>query len=192
VAPDPEQLPIESAADWRAWLERHHATAAGAWVVTWKKASGGPYVSDHELIDEAHCFGWVDSRVRGLDDRRTQLLLTPRRRGSAWSRLNKERIARLEAEERMADAGRAAVAAARDDGSWTALDAVENLEEPGALRAALDGTPGARGAWDAFPRSAKRDLLAWIASAKRQETRERRIRETAARAARGERANQPR
>lgn len=190
MAPDHEQVPIESREAWRAWLDAHHVTAAGVWAVTWKMTSGGPYVGVDELIDEAHAFGWVDSKVRRVDERRTGLLFTPRRPGAAWSRINKVRIARLEAEGRMADPGRAVVAAAQADGSWTALDAVENLEEPAELRRALDTTGDARARWDAFPRSARRDILAWIAAAKRPETRERRIRRTAELAAQGVRANQ--
>jgi uncharacterized protein YdeI (YjbR/CyaY-like superfamily) len=144
------------------------------------------------VVEEALCFGWVDSKGGSVDERRTMLLLTPRRRGSGWSRPNKERIARLEAAGSIAPAGRAVLDAARADGSWTALDAVENLEEPPELTAALDADPAARRNWDGFPRSAKRASLVWISTAKKPETRADRIRETAARTARAERADQPR
>jgi uncharacterized protein YdeI (YjbR/CyaY-like superfamily) len=92
----------------------------------------------------------------------------------------------------MAPAGRAVLDAARADGSWTALDAVENLEEPPELTVALDADPAARRNWDGFPRSAKRASLVWISTAKKPETRANRVRETAAQAARGQRADQPR
>jgi len=185
-----EQFAVESRAGWHAWLDAHHATSRGVWTVTWKRRSGGPYVPYDDLVEEALCFGWVDSLGRTLDERRWQLLMTPRKVGSGWSRPNKERIERLTAAGLMAPAGAAVVAAAQADGSWSSLDAVEDLIEPDDLRAALDASPDARRHWDDFPRSAKRGILEWIMQAKRDETRARRIRETAEQAARNERANQ--
>lgn len=118
------------------------------------------------------------------------MLVTPRKARSNWSRANKERIERLEAAGRLAPAGQRAVQAAKADGSWSALDAVEDLVEPDDLRVRLDADPEARRHWDAFPRSAKRGILEWIVQAKRPATRARRVAETAERAAVGERANQ--
>jgi uncharacterized protein YdeI (YjbR/CyaY-like superfamily) len=187
---DYDQVLAESRAQWRAWLAEHHATVPGAWLVRWKKASGGPYLPYGEAVEEALCFGWIDGQARPLDDRRWQMLITPRRPGSAWSRANKERIERLSAEGRMEAAGLAAVERAKADGSWWALDAVEDLIEPAELRAALDRDAAARREWDAFPRSARRAILEWIVSAKRPETRARRVEETARLAAQGIRANQ--
>lgn len=185
-----EQVQVQSRAAWRAWLAEHHADSPGVWLVTFKKAAGERYVPYEDVVREALCFGWVDGRGRGLDDERTQLLMTPRKRGSGWSRPNKRRVAELEAEGLMAPAGRAAVEAAKADGSWTALDAVEDLVEPDELRAALDADADARREWDAFPRSARRGILEWIVTAKKAETRTRRIEETARLAAQGIRANQ--
>jgi uncharacterized protein YdeI (YjbR/CyaY-like superfamily) len=185
-----EQVQVQSRGAWRAWLAEHHADSPGVWLVTFKKAAGERYVPYEDLVREALCFGWVDGRGRGLDDERTQLLMTPRKRGSGWSRPNKRRVAELEAEGLMEPAGRAAVEAAKADGSWTVLDAVEDLEEPDELRAALDADADARREWDAFPRSARRGILEWIVTAKRPETRMKRIEETARLAARGIRANQ--
>jgi uncharacterized protein YdeI (YjbR/CyaY-like superfamily) len=184
------QLPVESRAAWRSWLEAHHAGTPGVWVVTWKKASGGRYVGYEDLVEEALCFGWVDSRSRGLDDARTQLLMTPRKPASRWSRPNKERIERLQAAGGMAPAGLAAVELAKATGSWTGLDDVEAGREPEDLRAALDADTDARRHWDAFPRSTRRAILEWITAAKRPETRQKRVRETAGQAARNVRANQ--
>ena len=116
--------------------------------------------------------------------------MTPRKPKSGWSRPNKERIERLLAAGLMAPAGLAAVEAARASGTWTALDAVERLEEPAELARALDADADARRHWDAFPRSAKRGILEWISNAKKPETRARRVAETARLAARDERANQ--
>ncbi len=185
-----EQVEITSREAWRAWLAEHHAVSPGVWGVMWKKASGGPYVSYDDVVDEAIAFGWVDSLVRRLDERRSQLLLTPRKPASSWSRVNKDRVARLIAAGTMTEAGLAAVETAKRNGAWTALDEVEQLIEPDDLRAALDADPAARRHWDAFPRSAKRGILEWIGTAKKPETRGRRVAETARLAAENVRANQ--
>lgn len=185
-----EQVHAETRAQWRQWLEGHHASSKGVWLVTWRKAAGKPLLPYDDAVEEALCFGWVDSRPRTLDDERTQLLFTPRKRGSGWSRPNKQRVERLVAAGLMAPAGLAVVEAARADGSWSSLDDVENLLEPDDLRTALDADPEARRNWDGFPRSAKRGILEWIQGAKKPDTRAGRIATTAESAARGERANQ--
>ena len=185
-----ERVEVTSREAWRAWLAANHAGSPGIWLVTYKKAEGDRYVSYDATVEEALCFGWIDSKSRGLDERRSMLLMTPRKRGSGWSRPNKERLERLFAAGQMEPAGIAMVEAAKADGSWTALDDIENLVEPDDLRAALDATPAAREHWDAFPRSTKRATLEWISLAKRPQTRAKRIEETATLAARGERANQ--
>ena len=177
-------------AAWRAWLAAHHEEAPGTWLVSFKKATGRPAIGYEASVEEALCFGWIDSLARRLDDERTMLLFTPRKRGSRWSRPNKERIARLEAAGRMTPAGAAAVTAAKADGTWTALDEVEELVVPDDLAAAFAAHPGAAEAWDGFPRSVRRGDLEWILDAKRPPTRAKRIAETATRAAVGERAHQ--
>ena len=183
------QFTAASAAEWRAFLEAEHATSSGVWLVTFKKGKG-PYFPFGDAVDEALCFGWVDSQVRGLDEQRTQHLMTPRRAGSAWSAVNKEKIARLTADGLMAPAGLAAVERAKADGTWHALDAVEQLTVPPDLAAALNAVPAARAAFDAFPRSATRAILEWISSARTDATRARRIDETVSEASAGRRANQ--
>jgi uncharacterized protein YdeI (YjbR/CyaY-like superfamily) len=187
---DLEHVHPEDRAAWRAWLVANHATARGAWLVSWKAATGRPRVAYDDLVEEALCVGWVDSRAGTIDEERSRLLFTPRKAGSGWSRPNKERIARLETAGLLLPAGTAVVEAARADGSWSALDDVENLAEPPALAAALDADPRARAHWDAFPRSAKRAILEWISTAKRPETTAKRIAETARLAAENVRANQ--
>lgn len=185
-----EQVEVASRAQWRAWLFDHHASAPGVWLVTFKKATGERHLPYDDVVEEALCFGWVDSKGRLLDDARSQLLVTPRKPGSNWSRKNKQRVERLLADGLMASAGLAAVEGARADGSWTALDDVEDLLEPDDLRAALDGDPQARRRWDGFPPSTRRGILEWIGNAKRDETRAKRIGETASLAAQSIRANQ--
>jgi uncharacterized protein YdeI (YjbR/CyaY-like superfamily) len=172
---DAERIQPASRGEWRAWLAAHHATAPGVWLVTPTRASGRPRLEYEEIIAEALCFGWVDSTVRPLDGGRTMMYLTRRRRGSTWARANKERVARLLAQGLMEPAGVAAVEAAKADGSWTVLDPVEALEVPADLAHALEATPGAREGYEALPASAKKALLWAVLSAKRPETRVRRI-----------------
>jgi uncharacterized protein YdeI (YjbR/CyaY-like superfamily) len=186
------QVEVTSRDEWRAWLAANHDSLPGVWLVTFKRAADPErYVSYDAVVEEALCFGWIDSRARGVDASRSSLLVTPRRAGSGWSRSNKERTERLEAAGLIETAGLAVIDTARADGSWSALDDIENLVEPPELRAALDAEPAARRHWDAFPRSARRATLAWIAAAKRPETRARRLAETARLAAENVRANQP-
>ena len=154
------------------------------------KKGHGPTVAYDDVVQEALAFGWVDSQPRVLDADRSQLLLTPRKPGSRWSRANKQRIATLRAQGLIAPAGEAAVARAQADGTWDALTEVEALAEPDDLREALDREPGARENWDRFPRSTRRAILEWILAARRPETRARRVSETAEKAARNIRANQ--
>jgi uncharacterized protein YdeI (YjbR/CyaY-like superfamily) len=180
----------ETRAQWRAWLTEHAEDGTGVWLVTWKKASGKPVLSYDEAVTEALAFGWVDSKGGRLDEERTMLWFTRRRKGSGWARPNKRRIEELERDGRMTDAGRRVVEAAKADGSWTLLDDVEDLVVPDDLSAAFDAVPGSRAHWEAFPRSAKRAVLEWIVQAKRLETRARRVEEAAAAAGCGERANQ--
>ena len=177
-------------ADWRAWLEAHHGRDEGVWLVTYKKATGRPTLSTDDVVEEAVAFGWIDSVPKRVDAERSAVYVAPRRPGSNWSRLSKERVARMEAAGQMAEAGRAAVERAQADGTWTALDDVEDLVVPADLAAALDARAPARAEWDAFPRSAKRGILEWIHTAKRDATRARRVDETARLAQAGKRANQ--
>ncbi|HEU4455883.1 MAG TPA: YdeI/OmpD-associated family protein [Longimicrobium sp.] len=176
--------------EWRAWLEENHARGEGVWMVSYKKAAGRPRVEYDEAVEEALCFGWIDSKPNKLDDERSMLWFAPRKAGTGWSRPNKERVERLMAEGRMAPAGLEKVEAAKRDGSWSALDAVEALEVPDDLAAALAGYPDARAHFDAFPRSVKRGILEWITQAKKPETRAKRVEETARLAQDDVRANQ--
>ncbi len=190
---DPEAVHVhaESVAQWREWLAEHHdAGIDGAWLVMWRPATGRPRVTYAEAIEEALCFGWIDSLSNPLDDERTRLWFTPRRPGSPWSRVNKERLARVEAQGRMTDAGRAVVERAKEDGSFTYLDQVEDLVVPGDLAAALAGRPGARDRWDAFSPSARKLALRWILDARRPATRQTRVEETARLAEQGVPARQ--
>ena len=179
-----------AAADWRAWLAANHTRAEGVWLITYKKATGKPTLSYEASVEEALCFGWVDSKGGKLDDERTMLYFAPRKAGSGWSRPNKTRIERLMADGRMAPAGLAKIEAAQADGSWALLDAVENLEVPDDLAAEFARYPDARAHFDAFPRSARRGILEWIVQARTAPTRAKRVAETARLAQANARANQ--
>jgi uncharacterized protein YdeI (YjbR/CyaY-like superfamily) len=185
----PEVQPADREA-WRRWLEANHATARGVWLVSWRPSSKRTNLDYEAAVEEALCFGWVDSRGGKVDEQRTKLYFAPRKPRSGWARPNKERVERLAAAGRMAPAGISAVERAKANGSWTILDAVERLELPDDLQAALEARPPARANWEAFPRSGRRTLLEWIVLARRDETRARRVEETAAAAQRNERANE--
>jgi uncharacterized protein YdeI (YjbR/CyaY-like superfamily) len=185
-----EQVHATSTTEWRRWLARHAARTAGVWLVTWKKATGKPRMEYGEAVEEALAFGWIDSLPRSLDSERSLLWFAPRKPGTGWSRINKERVARLIADGRMAAPGLEKVEQAKRDGSWSRLDDVDALVVPADLTRALAGYPDAAAHFAAFPRSATRGILEWISNAKRPETRQRRVEETARLAAQNERANQ--
>lgn len=186
---DFEQIEISSRKALRKWLEKHHAQTESVWLIIRKKEEKG-HVPYSDVVEEALCWGWVDSRPRKLDSKRSMILLSPRRTASAWSKANKERVARLTKDGLMAPPGLAKVAEAKKNGAWSKLDAVENLIVPADLSEAFHRNPPAADHWASFPRSVKRGILEWIAQAKKPETRARRINETAQKASRNERANQ--
>jgi uncharacterized protein YdeI (YjbR/CyaY-like superfamily) len=193
LSPDVPLVEVDSRAAWRSWLAEHHDRSTGVWVVTLKQASvpdGAEHVTARDLNEECLCFGWIDSKPGLIDDQRTALLCTPRRSGSGWSKVNKDRLARLLAAGRVAPAGLSAIERAKLDGSWTKLDRVDALAVPDDLGIALAGYPNARANFDAFPPSARRGILEWIAQAKRPDTRARRVDETARLADENVRANQ--
>ncbi len=162
----------------REWLERNHETATTFWLVAYKKHVAEYYVPYGEIVEELLCFGWVDSRTRRVDDDRTMLLVSPRKPGSTWSAANKKRIAALEQQGLMQEAGRRSIESAKADGSWTFLDDVERLEIPADLERAFAKNKRARRNYHAFNPSARKVILLWIKTAKRAETRTKRIRET--------------
>ncbi|HEY5848899.1 MAG TPA: YdeI/OmpD-associated family protein [Microlunatus sp.] len=182
-----EQVEFTSAPQLRAWLAEHHDSVRGIWAVTYKRSAGERHLTYEALVREALCYGWIDGQARGVDESRTSLLLTPRRPGSGWSRPNKIRIAELEAAGLLEPAGIAAIEAAKASGSWTLLDSVEAGIEPPELASALDADPAARRHWDAFPKSARRAALEWVATAKRDETRAKRVAEIVRLSAQNER-----
>jgi uncharacterized protein YdeI (YjbR/CyaY-like superfamily) len=185
---DAPEVHADDRATWRAWLEANHATAKGAWLVTWRPRSGRVGLDYEASVEEALCFGWVDSTGGRVDDERGKLYFAPRKPRSVWAATNKARVARLIAEGRMRPAGLAVIEQARANGWWTILDGPERLEVPADLAAALERHAPADRNFAAFPPSARKMLLGWIAVAQRPETRAARITKVAEAAARNERA----
>jgi uncharacterized protein YdeI (YjbR/CyaY-like superfamily) len=171
---DAPRLAPASRAEWRSWLAAHHGGSSGAWVVVAKKRSGAAGPTYEEAVEEALCFGWIDSRMHRLDEGRFEQRFSPRRAGSIWSGSNKERVQRLRRAGLMAPAGLACVEAAVADGSWDLLGQVEALVVPADLAVALEGA-GTAGGFEGLPASMRKQLLYWVATARRPQTRARRI-----------------
>jgi len=160
---------------WREWLSRNYGDSKGIWLVVRKKNFGESGISLEDAVDEAVCFGWIDSRLNVADEQTFRLLFTPRKLGSIWSRTNKERVEKLIRQGLMTAAGLEKVEAAKKDGSWNRLDAVEELRVPKDLGKALAADKTAQRNFELFRDSAKKQILWWIESAKTQETRSKRI-----------------
>ena len=184
-----ERVHPTTRAEWRRWLEQHHTTSPGVWLISWKAGSGQPRVAYAEAVEEALCFGWIDSRPNKLDRERFMQLLSPRQPRSAWSKLNQTRVEKLIAAGLMTQAGLDKINAAKMSGRWTELDAVENLAMPEDLTIALQADNTAEINFSAFSPSSKKSILFWIQGAKRSETRAKRIAETVALAAKNLKAN---
>jgi uncharacterized protein YdeI (YjbR/CyaY-like superfamily) len=160
---------------WRAWLGDNHETSGPVWVTNSKKDGAVASVSYADARDEALCWGWIDSTVNRMDDHRYLTLFARRNPKSGWSKVNKERIEALRAEGRMREPGEAAIEMAVENGAWTLLDAIEALEEPPELAAALDADPVARRGFDSMPPGMKKEVIRRVVFAKRRETRARKI-----------------
>jgi uncharacterized protein YdeI (YjbR/CyaY-like superfamily) len=167
--PDPPENSVhpKTRKAWRAWLEQNHARREGVWLINYKKETGKPRLEYEEAVEEALCYGWIDSKPGKLDEERSMLWFAPRKAKSGWSRINKERIERLIQDGLMQPAGLARIEAAKQDSSWSALDAIELLEFPSDFEIALRANPAAREYFEAFPRSVKRGILEWIINAKK-------------------------
>jgi uncharacterized protein YdeI (YjbR/CyaY-like superfamily) len=183
------QVEVRSAPALRHWLEDNHAQCDSVWLVTFKKHTGGVYVSRSAVLDELLCFGWVDGLARKLDANRTMQLISPRQ-ANAWTKTYRDRAARLEREGRMEPPGQAAIARSQAMGLWVARPDVDALVIPTDLESALSARPLAYAKFIEFAPSHRRNVLRWIASAKQQVTRARRIEVTADMAASGSKVPQ--
>lgn len=160
---------------WRAWLEKNHARSPGVWLVFYKKSAGRPTVRYDEAVEEALCFGWIDSLMKPVDDQRYRQLFTPRKPKSRWSQPNKDRVARMIAAGQMTEVGMKKIRAAKRDGSWAHMQAPDSLVVPPDLRRALSADKHAKENFERIPRGRRKQFLGWIHDAKRPETRQRRI-----------------
>lgn len=165
-------------AEWRDWLMHNHAGSRGVWLAIGKVGNNVTSLTYDSAVEEALCFGWIDSVVRRLDSDRFLQLMTPRKPGSGWAQSNKKRVERLIASGAMQPAGLRVIQAAKEDGSWNLYDRVEALAIPDDLATALRKRKGAEPRFNELPESSRKLALYWIATAKRPETRERRIAET--------------
>jgi uncharacterized protein YdeI (YjbR/CyaY-like superfamily) len=165
-------------AAWRAWLAANHAQSSGVWLVIHKKNSAEPSVTYEEAVEEALCFGWIDGKINPLDETRFKQWFTRRKPKSAWAKSNKDRVARLIEEGLMAPAGLAAIELAKGNGAWTTYDEIDQLIVPDDLTAALEANPEAQRHWNAFSPSIRKGILYFVQSAKRPETRNKRIART--------------
>jgi len=175
---------------WRSWLEKNGEKEKSVWLIMYKKESEFPSVYYTEAVEEALCFGWIDSKANKRDAQSYYQFFARRNPKSKWSKVNKQRVEQLLTAGLMQPGGLAAIETAKQNGTWTALDEVETLTVPEDLQKALAQNEDAMKYFSAFPRSAKRAMLEWIASAKQEVTRRRRIEETVTLAAKNTRANQ--
>ena len=181
-APDYKTFHPKTRSHWRQWLEKNHSTSPGIWLIYYKTETGKRKLSYADAVEEALCFGWIDSLPRKLDDKRAMLKYSPRKPKSVWSKINKERIDRLIQNKMMMAAGFTKIELAKINGSWDTLNAsdlhADNNTMPFDLEKALNKNKAALSNFKSFSPSYRKQFLFWVDSAKRPETREARIRQT--------------
>lgn len=170
-----KRLEARDRKEWRQWLEDNHLTSPGIWLIYYKKNSKKSGVSYEEAVEEALSFGWIDSKVNAIDEERYMQVFTPRKRGSIWSKINKQRVKKIIEEGIITPAGLEKIEVAKKDGSYYFLDDIENLVIPHDLKDALDSNAPAKTNFENFSDLVKKQILYWIKSAKREDTRKNRI-----------------
>jgi uncharacterized protein YdeI (YjbR/CyaY-like superfamily) len=169
--------------EWRKWLEENHDSASELWLVYYKVHTKKESIRYEEAVEEALCFGWIDSKVKKIDNEKYMQRYTPRKDGSNWSESNKKRVRKLIEAGQMTPAGMAKIESAKRDGSWDRLDDIDRqIVVPEDLAAALEMNPAAKENFENFPPSSKKQYLWWLKSAKKAETREKRLHEIVKRA----------
>ena len=187
---EPDTFCPASCEEWREWLQEHHASRQSVWLICYRKSTGRPTVTWSDAVDEALCFGWIDSTRRSIDDESFMQYFGRRKPNSMWSKVNKAKVEQLMAEGRMTPAGLASVELAKQNGSWNILNEAEQLLVPDDLEVAFGLHAGSREFFMGQSRSVRKMLLTWVAMAKREETRQKRIREIAQQAGQGKRPKQ--
>ena len=185
----PDQVYAKDRQAWRAWLQEHHDTEKNVWLIIYHEKSKTPSVAYNEAVEEALCFGWIDSKPNKRDHESYLLFFAKRNPKSNWSRLNRERAERMLEQGRMTQAGLEMIETAKQDGTWTALEAVQDSVIPPDLDQAFQKNEAAWRNFEAFPPSSKRIILEWMLNAKRPQTRQKRIDETVELAAKNIKAN---
>lgn len=168
------EVEVTSAVQLHNWLEHHHTQADGIWLITYKKAVPSKYVTHDDVLDALVAYGWCDGGARRIDNERTMQQISPRRT-QPWAKTYKDRAERLTAEGLMHPTALRGVEQAKTDGTWDAMNDVDALKVPGDLSSALDNHPPAAERFAEFPPSTRRNILWWIASARTDQTRQRRI-----------------
>lgn len=166
-----------SLTDWRKWLEKNHLSKPSVWLVCYNKSSGKKSITWTESVDVALCFGWIDSKKIKIDEETSHQFFSKRKAKSTWSKINKVKVAQLIEKGLMTDAGYKSIDIAKQNGSWTILDTVEDLLIPEDLSAELKNDPIALEFFVGLSKSSKKALLQWLVLAKREETRQKRIAE---------------
>ena len=190
VADDLPELLVPDAAAWRAWLQENHDSSGGVWLVLHKKGGGVTALDYEQAVCEALCFGWIDGQMRRRDEESSLQRMTPRGPRSRWSQTNVARVGRLEEAGLMHESGRAAVRAAQADGRWEqAYDSARTSTVPPDLQAALDAAPKARAFFQTLDAANRYAVLWRVQTAKKAETRARRIEQVVAMLARGEKVH---
>ncbi len=169
----------KSRAEWRNWLSKNHQSEQSVWLVYYKAFTNVASLSWSEAVDEALCFGWIDSTKKTLDEERYMQYFSKRKPNSNWSKINKEKVEQLIQNGLMAPSGLLSIETAKKNGSWTFLNAVEALVLPEDLKIALSDQPEAMVYYEGLSKSIKKSLLYWVISAKRSETRQKRVLEIA-------------
>jgi uncharacterized protein YdeI (YjbR/CyaY-like superfamily) len=169
--------------EWRAWLQKNHRLKQAVWVVFYNKNSKKPTISWSNAVDEALCFGWIDSKKIAIDKEKSHQFFSKRKPKGTWSKINKEKILKLIESGMMTQAGLDIIVTAKQNGSWTILDEVEELIIPKDLEKALNTTENAMDYFLGLSKSVKKMMLQWIVMAKREETRQHRINEIVTHAA---------
>lgn len=174
-----KQLHITDRDDWRAWLEKHHATEKEIWLIHYKKHTGKPSLPYEHAIEEALCFGWIDGIMKRIDDEKYALRYSPRKRDSIWSELNKKRADKMIRQGKMTEAGLAKIEHAKASGEWEqARIREDHTNIPLDLQQALEDNPQAKKNFEKLAPSYKKQFIGWITSAKTDATRQRRLAET--------------
>jgi uncharacterized protein YdeI (YjbR/CyaY-like superfamily) len=176
---EPETFYPASRQDWRKWLQQNHKLKQSVWLVFYKKKSSMPTLSWSEAVDEALCFGWIDSRARPVDDEKYIQFFSRRKPNSVWSNINKAKVEQLIERQLMTPAGFESIDIAKQNGSWHILDDVEALNIPEALEKEFENRPGSKDFFLGLSKSVRKAILQWVVLAKRSETREKRIIEIA-------------